>query len=81
MSLTPARLTVLRYLTRHEIPDTVEISTGTGHQDRGWARSHLHALHAAGFVAKKGMSFNNARSWQITDAGREALSHQEGRGR
>jgi hypothetical protein len=82
MKLTEAQIQVLARLARvRDVPPTApEISADLGHRTREWAGAKLAALHRKGLAEPLGHSgWTNARTWRITDAGREALARAEGR--
>ena len=62
-------------------PSGAELSRMMGHLLKDWATPKLKALEKRGFVEKMGVTFNNARCWSATAAGRAALASAEKEGR
>jgi hypothetical protein len=74
MKLTPRRRQILRALDRATCPISPREIEGNSTLMRGWSRSKLHVLKAAGYVETGGSNFSNETCWMITAAGREALA-------
>lgn len=77
--LTERQIEVLRCLSRVKYsidgpPSADEIGRMIGRRTAGACRPQLESLEKRGLVEKLGWTFNNARTWRITDDGREALS-------
>lgn len=81
--LTKAQLAVLSKLaardtTKDGCPSGAELSRMMGHRLKDWATPKLKALEKRGFVEKMGVTFDNARCWAATEAGRAALEKNDG---
>jgi len=77
-SLNENHRAILKVLARVKptecAPTSYEIGLACGHRARYWAKPKLATLRDKGFVQVLGVAFDNSRTWQITPAGREALS-------
>lgn len=84
MNLTSAHRQILNVLAEQPMnaPLTArEIAAKCEHRSSNsdWAHGKLRKLEARGFVEKIGVAFDGARTWRITDAGREARLQRETR--
>jgi hypothetical protein len=82
MKLNENNLAILRVLAedREWSPTAADVSEACGHRLRTWAGPKLAALYGMGLVKPSGIAIwaSNAKTWEITPAGRASL-YPEGR--
>jgi hypothetical protein len=83
-ALSETRIRILRRLASRDLSregaeSAREIACGCGEGRRAsdWAVGALREMTFHGLVRPLGITMSNARTWTITDAGREALAKAE----
>jgi hypothetical protein len=83
VSLGRRQIEVLSTLAKvGEVPPTAEEIAWSRYGSSAWAgaiSSALRRLHKAGLVTPLGQAASGARTWAITDAGRQALEADRNR--
>ena len=89
MTLTPKRIAVMRHIARFKdkegcLPSAPEIGAMEKRRDpslrnpSGWAYDGINSLFWGNFVKPMGVTESNASTFDLTDAGREALARMDG---